>query len=196
MRERISATPKPRRAAGSPSALRVLYSDKQIRKRVLELARQIDRDYKGKVVHVVGILGGCSYFLTDLTRALKVPLVCHFIQPEIRESTVGNRTVQEIRYAPRIHVGGKHVLLVDGVIQSGVMLDHLIRSLLAKNAVSVRAACLVDKVAARKVDVATDYVGFTTPAKFVVGYGLSYEGRFHNLPYVAQLRRVPAARRA
>ena len=176
-----------RRTAPGPG-LRVLYSDKQIRKRVLELAKQIDRDYRGKVLHAVGILEQCFVFMADLTRALQTPVVCHFVRPEIRERSEGSLAFREIKYTPEIDVRGKDVLLVDGILQSGVTLDHLVRSMLAQGPASVRTACLIEKTVERKVDVATDYVGFKTPAKLVVGYGLGHEGQFHNLPHVAQLR--------
>ena len=180
------APARPRTA--SKPRMRVLYSDKQIRKRVLELAKQIDRDYRGKVVHVVGILEKCFVFMADLTRALKVPAVCHFVLPAIRDCSEGSLALREIRFTPEIDARGKDVLLVDGVLQSGLTLDHLVRSMLAQGPASMRTACLIEKTAERKVDVITDYVGFKTPAKFVVGYGLGHEGQFHNLPYVAQLR--------
>ena len=176
-----------RRTTSRPG-MRVLYSDKQIRKRVLELAKQIDRDYRGKVLHAVGILEKCFVFMADLTRALKTPVACHFIRPEIRERSEGSLAFREIRYTPEIDVRGKDVLLVDGILQSGVTLDDVVRSMLAQGPASVRTACLIEKTTERKVDVATDYIGFKTPAKLVVGYGLGHEGRFHNLPYVGQLR--------
>ena len=176
-----------RRTTSRPG-MRVLYSDKQIRKRVLEMARQIDRDYRGKVLHAIGILEKCFVFMADLTRALKIPVVCHFVRAEIRERSEGSLAFREIKYTPEIDVRGKDVLLVDGILQSGVTLDHLVRSMLAQSPASVRTACLIEKTAERKVDVVTDYVGFKTPAKLVVGYGLGHEGQFHNLPHVAQLR--------
>ena len=190
-KERVG--PSRRRKTARPG-VQVLYSDTQIRKRVRELARQIDRDYRGKVLHVVGILEQCFVFMADLTRALKVPVICHFVRPEIRERSEGGLAFREIRYTPEIDARGKDVLLVDGILQSGATLDHLVRSMLAQSPASVRTACLIEKTAERKVDVITDYVGFNTPAKFVVGYGLSYGGQSHNLPYVAQIRggRVPA----
>jgi hypoxanthine phosphoribosyltransferase len=187
----------PRPASGRTAArpaLRVLYTDKQIRKRVLELAKEIDRDYRGRVLHVVGILEKCFVFMADLTRVLKVPVRCHFVQPEIRERSEGTLALREIRYTPEIDARGKDVLLLDGVLQSGLTLDHLVRSMLAQSPASVRTVCLIEKTAERKVDVDTDYIGFKTPAKWVVGYGLGHEGQFHNLPYIAQLRggHVPA----
>ena len=188
-----TSTPQKRRGpasrrTNSRPGLWVLYSDKQVRKRILELAKQINRDYQGKVLHAVGIMENCIVFMADLTRALKTPVVCHFVRPEIRERSEGSLTFREIRYTPEIDVRGKDVLLVDGILQSGVTLDHLVRSMLAQGPASVRTVCLIEKTTERKVDVATDYVGFKTPAKFVVGYGLGHDGQFHNLPYVGQFR--------
>jgi hypoxanthine phosphoribosyltransferase len=185
--------PARRRKTARPG-MRVLYAEGPIQKRVRELAKQIDRDYRGKVLHVVGILEQCFMFMADLTRALKVPVIFHFVQPTIRERSEGSLAFREIRYTPEFDARGKDVLLVDGILQSGLTLDHLVRSMLVQDPASVRTACLIEKTAERKVDVITDYVGFKTPAKFVVGYGLSYGGQSHNLPYVAQLRsgHVPA----
>lgn len=186
MAKRSRKLPKRRpRPSAAGNNLRVVYSAAQIRHRVRALARQISRDYKGKTVHVVGILENCFIFMADLVRDLKVPVICHFLKAEVRDKTAGGVAVREIMYTPRIDVSSHEVLLVDGILQSGVTLDHLYRTFLGQNASSVRTATLIEKTDERKVDVATDYVGFRTQGKFLVGYGLGYHEEHRNLPFIA-----------
>jgi len=165
--------------------LRVLITPEQINKRVTELAREINRDSKGKTIHAVGILENGFLFMSDLVRQLKGEVICHFLKAEMSDGMSGNVAVRQIVFTPRIDVAGKDVLLIDGILQSGVTLDHLLRLMMGQGASSIRTAMLVQKADDLKVDVATDYVGFKTKAKFVVGYGLGYEDRYRNLPYLA-----------
>ncbi len=172
------------------SDLRCVYSEKQIQKRVRELAKQIDRDYRGRTLHVVGILEDCFIFMADLVRRLTIPVVCHFIKGEIRDTSADATAEREIMYTPKVEAAGRDVLLVDGILQSGLTLDHLYSYVLGQNPSSVRTASLIEKSGERKVDVSTDYVGFKTREKFLVGYGLGYEKKYRNLPFVARLERV------
>lgn len=178
-------------AARPANNLRVVLTEKQIQRRVRQLAEQMNRDYKGKTVHVVGILENCFMFMSDLVRALKVPVICHFVKAEIRDTAAGVVPVREIMYTPKVEATGREVLLVDGILQSGVTLDHLYRYVLGQNPSSVRTASLIEKTDERKVDVATDYVGFKvdfkTTGKFLVGYGLGYQEKYRNLPCISTL---------
>lgn len=173
--------------ASSRDGIRVVFTSSQIQKRVRELARLINRDYRGKTLHVIGMLGNCYMFLADLVRALKVPVTYHTIRPEIRDSTVAGTAIREITYSPKVEATDKDVLLVDGILQSGLTLDHIYRYILGQKPRSIRTAALVEKTDERKVDVSTDYVGFKAEGKFLVGYGLGYEEKYRNLPYIAQL---------
>jgi hypoxanthine phosphoribosyltransferase len=167
------------------NGFRVVYTRQQIQKRVREIAGQINRDYRGRTLHVVGVLENCFLFMADLVRALKVPTVCLFLKAEVRDSHSGEAPVREIMYTPKVDAEGKDILLVDGILQSGVTLDHLYRYMLGRNANSVRTATLIEKTDERKVDVPTDYVGFKNKGKFLLGYGMAYEGKYRNLPCVA-----------
>jgi hypoxanthine phosphoribosyltransferase len=167
--------------------LRCVYSEKQIQKRVRQLAKQIDRDYKGKTLHVVGILEDCFIFMADLVRSLTIPVVCHFMKAEIHDTSAGATAVREIMYTPKVEAAGRDVLLVDGILQSGLTLDHLYSYVLGQNPSSVRTASLIEKSGERTVDVSTDYVGFKSKEKFLVGYGLGYQEKYRNLPFVARL---------
>ncbi len=168
--------------------LQVVFTEKQIQKRVRELAEQMNHDYRNKTLHVVGILENGFLFMADLVRRLSVPVICHFIKAEIRDSLAGAVAVREIMYTPRVEAAGRDVLLVDGILQSGVTLDHLYRYILGQNPSSVRTATLIEKTDERKIAVATDYVGFKTRAKFLVGYGLGYQEKYRNLACIASLR--------
>jgi len=181
---------QPRARALPDNDLRCVYSEKQIQKRVRELAKQIDRDYKGKTLHVVGVLEDCFIFMADLVRSLTIPVVCHFMKADIRDTTEGTVAVREIMYTPKVEATGRDVLLVDGILQSGLTLDYLYRYFLGQNPSSVRTASLIEKTGERKVDVSTDYVGFKSKEKFLVGYGLGYQEKYRNLPFVARLARA------
>lgn len=187
----MRATHKRRRApminARYQDKLRVLYTEQEIRKRVRELAAEINRDYHGKTLHVVGILENCFVFMADLVRALKIPVVSHFVRGDIHDRLEGEIPVREITYSPKVQAAGKDVLLVHGVMYSGVILDFLYRYLLAQGPNSVRTATLLEKAAEKKVDMSPDYLAFKARGKFLVGYGLGYEGRYHNLPCIAAL---------
>lgn len=165
--------------------LRPVFSAKQIQKRLHELADQINCDYRGKTLHVVGVLENSFVFTADLIRALKVPVYCCFVRADIRDTTQGGIATREIAYTPRVDAAGKEILLVEGILQSGMTMDHLYRYLLGQNPTSVRTVSLIEKTDERKVDVPTDYVGFRATGKFLVGYGLGYQGRYKNLPYIA-----------
>jgi len=196
MKSRTSKPPatrrssQPRARALPENHLRCVYSEEQIQKRVGQLAKQIERDYKGKTLHVVGILEDCFIFMADLVRRLTIPVVCHFLKAEIRDISVGPIALREILYTPKVEAAGRDVLLVNVILQSGVTLDHLYGYVLGQNPSSVRTASLIEKRDERKVDVSTDYVGFKSGERYLVGYGLSYQEKYRNLPFVARLARA------
>ena len=178
-------SPRPRARALQDNGLRCVYSEKQIHKRVRELARQINRDYKGKTLHIVGILEDCFIFMADLVRSLRIPVICHFMKADMRDTSAGTTAMREIMYTPKVEAAGRDVLLVNVILQSGVTLDHLYGYVLGQKPSSVRTASLIEKSDERVVDVSTDYVGFKSKEKFLVGYGLSYKENYRNLPFVA-----------
>jgi hypoxanthine phosphoribosyltransferase len=167
--------------------LRVIFTQKQIEKRVHDLAAQVNRDFQGKTLHVIGILENCFLFMADLVREIKIPVICHFLKAEIKDDSSGKVAVREIVYTPRVDVAGKDVLLVDGILQSGVTIDHLVRVMQVQQVNSINVAELIEKTEELKVDLATRYVGFKTQEKFLVGYGLGFQEKYRNLPYVASL---------
>ena len=179
-----------RAPALADNMLRCVYSEKQIQKRVRELAKQIDRDYQGRTLHVVGILEDSFIFVADLVRALTIPVICHFMKAEIHDTSEGPTALREIIYTPKLEATGWDVLLVDGILQSGLTLNYLYLYLLGQNPNSLRTASLIEKSNERKVDVSTDYVGFSSKEKFLVGYGLGYGEKYRNLPCVARFAKA------
>lgn len=165
--------------------LKILLSTDQIAKRVQELARQISEDYRGKTLCAVCVLENGFIFMADLVRALEVPVVCQFIKPEMSEIPTKEGKATEILFSPEPEVKGADVLLVEGLVQSGVTSEFLIRNLSARGANSVKLCTLLDKQAARRVSLQPDYFGFLISESYVVGYGLGSPELKRNLPYVA-----------
>jgi hypoxanthine phosphoribosyltransferase len=171
--------------AESGARLKVVVNATDIARRVRELARQITRDYAGKTLHVVGILEDSFVFMADLVRALKLPVVCYFVHSRVRDNDSGAVPMREIMYVPPMEVAGKDLLLAGGVLQSGVTLDYLCRTLLAQNPASLRTAILINKANDRRVNVPVDYAAFERSGAFLAGYGLAFEQQFRNLPFLA-----------
>lgn len=165
----------------------VVFNQEQIQKRVQELGEQISKDYRDRTLHIFGVLENCFLFMADLVRYIDLPQVCHFIKAEVHDISQAGHPLREIIYTSKINATGKDVILVDGILQSGVTLDYLFRYILGQNPRSVRTALMIEKVDERKVDVPTDYVGFKVESKFLVGYGLGHQEMYRNLPYLATL---------
>ena len=166
----------------------MVFTAEQISARVRELADRISDDYRGRTVYAVCVLDNGFVFMADLVRALDVSVVCQFVRPETREVEHG----AEILYSPEVFVQGKHVLLVEGIVQSGITQEFLMRNLMARGALSVKLATLLDKRADRRVALQADYCGYAIEAAYVLGYGLGSPLLGRNLPYVASAAKVPA----
>jgi hypoxanthine phosphoribosyltransferase len=161
---------------------KILLSAEQIRKRVQEMARQVSRDYRGKTLHVVGVMENGFILMADLVRELELNVVCQFVRAEFKEA---NPSTTEVFFSPEVDVNGQHVLLVEALVQSGVTSEFLIRHLTGRGAASVKLAVLLDKQSARRVSLQPDYFGFLVNESFVVGYGLGESHVGRNLPYIA-----------
>jgi len=178
----------PRRKVGSTANVAVLYGQKEIRRRVRQLALQMNRDFAGTTLHLVGLLDRSFVFIADLLRQLEVPVVCHFLRVIVQDESLEGVPMRLISYGPKLDLSGKDVVLVDAIVHTGVTLDHLRNYILAQNPDSLRVAALVEKTDAKKVDVAADYLGFQTAGRYVVGYGLgSSDGQYRHLPWIATL---------
>jgi len=165
---------------------RQVISAEQIQKRVKELARQISDDYKGQTIQMLAVLENAFMFQADLVRALDVPVVCQFIKPRYTRPEAGSGSdVMEIFFSHEPDIPGKHILLVEGLVHSGVTSEFLMNDLRARGAASVKLVTLLDRQAARRVPLQPDYFGFLVDETFLVGYGLgAVEQTNRNLPYL------------
>ena len=167
--------------------LRQVITSEQIQKRVKELARQISDDYKGQTIQMLAVLENAFMFLAELVRALEVPVVCQFVKPKyIRPQPGAANDVMEIFFSHEPDIRGQHVLLVEGLVHSGVTSEFLMSDLRARGAASVKLVTLLDRQAARRVPLQPDYFGFLVDETFLVGYGLgAVQQTNRNLPYLA-----------
>lgn len=172
---------------GSPVG-QILISEKDIQRRVRELGEAISKDYKGKVPILVNILKGGIIFLSDLVRELEILHEIDFMSVSSYNSETETSGVVRILADLAINIEGKDVLIVEDIVDSGLTLDYIRHILLARHPRSLRICTLLDKKARRRIEVPLDYVGFEIPDAFVIGYGLDYEQRYRNLPYVAILK--------
>jgi hypoxanthine phosphoribosyltransferase len=171
--------------SATASSLRTLISAEQIQKRIREMGRQICDDYAGKTIHVLALLENGFVFMADLVRALEMPVTCQFIKPKYREGSTPEGCL-EIFFSHDADIRGKHVLLVEGVVHSGVTAEFLVSDLKSRGAVSVKVATLLDRQSARRVQFQPDYFGFLVDEAYVVGYGMGSPNQTQrNLPYLA-----------
>jgi hypoxanthine phosphoribosyltransferase len=168
-------------------ALRPVITADQIQKRVKELGRQISDDYKGQTVQMLAVLENAFMFLADLVRTVEVPVVCQFIKPKYSRTQDGSANeVMEILFSHEPDIRGQHILLVEGLVHSGVTSEFLMSDLRARGAASVKLVTLADRQSARRVPLQPDYFGFLVDETFLIGYGLgAVEQTNRNLPYLA-----------
>ena len=166
----------------------VLLSEAQIAARVGQLGRQLAADYVEKDPLLVGILSGSFPFIADLVRAMNLALEVDFMAV----SSYGDRTsssgVVRILKDLNTSIAGRHVIIVEDIVDTGLTLHYLYENLRTRQPASLKVCALLDKREARKREVEVDYVGFHCPNEFVVGYGLDYRGRYRNLPFIGVLR--------
>jgi len=168
---------------------RVLISEEEIQKKVTEIAEQITEDYKGEELLVVAILKGAMIFTADLIRRISLPVRLDFMAVSSYGSSTESSGVVRILHDLDESVEGKHVLLVEDIIDTGLTLKYLIQNLRSRKAASLKVCVLLDKPERRVVDVKPDYCGFSIPDEFVVGYGLDFDENFRHLPYVGVLKK-------
>lgn len=163
---------------------RVLVSSQRIQQKIRELAARINEDYKDKEVLAVCVLKGATVFLADLMRQLQVPLAVDFMAVASYGESTQSTGVVKILKDLDANIESRHVLVVEDIVDSGLTLHYILNHLRARNVASLRVCCLLDKRPNRKVDVPIDYVGFEIDNAFVVGYGLDYQEKYRNVPYV------------
>ncbi|MCI0378656.1 MAG: hypoxanthine phosphoribosyltransferase [Gemmataceae bacterium] len=167
--------------------MNILISAEEIQSRIVDLGRQIAQDYHERAVTIVGVLTGSLIFLADLVRQLNLPLRIGLIQAS---SYRGASTAPgELHLAPELlpDVRGRHVLLLDDILDTGQTLSHLVAHLRSLEIASLRVGVLLRKIGRQNIPIQPDYVGFDIPNAFVVGYGLDYNDEYRHLPYIAEL---------
>jgi hypoxanthine phosphoribosyltransferase len=172
-----------------PEVGQVLVDADELQRRVSELGREISRDYAGRSLLLVGILKGAVFFRSDLMRFIEIPVEVDFMAVASYGSATDSSGVVRILKDLDAAIEGRDVLIVEDIVDSGLTLQYLMRNLGSRNPRSLAVCALLTKPQRRKVDLPTRYVGFEIPNRFVVGYGLDYEQRHRNLPFVAVLDR-------
>jgi hypoxanthine phosphoribosyltransferase len=171
-----------------PSGIqRILIPAQDLTARVSELGRQIRGDYAGRTPMLVGVLKGAVVFLADLMRAIDAPCECDFIALSSYGASTRSSGIVELTKDLSVPIEGRDVLIVEDIVDTGRTLAYLQRNLETRQPGTLRVCTLLDKVSRREVPVSLDYVGFTIPDEFVVGYGLDFAGLYRNLPYLAVL---------
>jgi hypoxanthine phosphoribosyltransferase len=168
--------------------LEVLITTEQLQNRINELGAEIARDYAGKNPLLIGVLKGACTFLSDLMRAADIQLGIEFMA--ISSYGASMRTSGEVRILKDLDVAieGRHILVVEDIVDTGLTLNYLLANLKSRGAASVKLAALLDKFERREKEVPIDYLGFQIPDKFVVGYGLDYAERYRNLPFIGVVK--------
>lgn len=165
-----------------------LISSDQIAQRCAELGQSLSEDYAGKDLLVIGVLKGVALFLGDLFREVSIPCDLDFMAVSSYGASTRSSGVVRILKDLDESVTGRHVLIVEDIIDTGLTLSYLVRLLLERRPASLEICSLLDKPARRLVDVPVKYAGFTIEDKFVVGYGLDYNQKFRNLPFIGVLK--------
>src|SRR3979409_2323217 len=158
-----------------------------LRNRIKELGVEVSRDYEGRDLLLVGVLKGAVFFLSDLMRHIDIPCEVDFMAVASYGSATGSSGVVRILKDLDAAIEGRDVLIVEDIVDSGLTLQYLMRSLGARDPATLEVCALLTKPERRKVELPTRYVGFEIPNRFAIGYGLDYEERYRNLPYLAAL---------
>jgi len=166
----------------------VLYSEEQLQASVKELGAKISEDYKGKKLMLVSVLKGSVVFMADLMRAITIPCAIDFMSVSSYGSGVKSSGVVKIIKDLDRNLDGWNILIVEDILDSGMTLSYLRKHMESKGAESIKIATLLDKPERRKVEVFADYKCFIVPDEFVVGYGLDYDEKYRNLPYIGILK--------
>ncbi|HEY5548811.1 MAG TPA: hypoxanthine phosphoribosyltransferase [Coriobacteriia bacterium] len=174
-----------------PDVESVIISEEQIRERVAELGQQISRDYEGDSVLLVAVLRGAVLFVADLARAIDIPVELDFMAVSSYGSSTKSSGVVRILKDLDEQIEGRHVLVVEDILDTGLTLKYLLKNLASRKPASLEVVTLLSKEGKQRVPISCKYIGFSVPDEFVIGYGLDYAERYRNLPYVGVLR--PAA---
>jgi hypoxanthine phosphoribosyltransferase len=177
----------------------VLFDSEQIQQRVAELGAEVGRAYDGEEICVVGLMKSCLVFMADLIRCVPLEMTCYFLQSSSLKELEAAATCTDIIYSSDIPYEGRHVLLLDDIIDTGITLSFLLDHIREHGPRSLRVCVLLDKPGERKVDLKPDWAAFTineSLGRFVVGYGLDFDERYRELPYLGTIPLPPSRRDA
>ena len=165
----------------------ILIGADELETRIRELGREVSADYAGRELLLVGVLKGAVFFMADLMRSITVPCEIDFMAISSYGASTDSSGVVRILKDLDINIEGRHVLVVEDIIDSGLTLSYLVRNLESRGPASLEVCALLTKPERRQIDVDVRYTGFEIPNRFVIGYGLDFAERYRNLPYVAVL---------
>ena len=166
----------------------VMLSEQEVDRRIQESGEQISRDYEGKQVHLVCVLKGGSFFLCELAKRITVPVSIDFMSVSSYGSSTKSSGVVKIVKDLDEPLKDKHVIVIEDIVDSGRTLSYLLEMLKDRKPASLKLCTLLDKPERRVTDVKVDYTGFEIPDEFVVGYGLDYDQKYRNLPYIGVVK--------
>lgn len=166
----------------------VLFSEEQLDRRVREIAAQIEKDYEGKEIMLISVLRGSFVFMADLCRRIDLPCTLDFMSVSSYGKGTSSSGQVQITKDLSSDISGKHIIVVEDILDSGNTLSYLLKLLEQRNPASIRLCTLLDKPDRRVKEVKVDYSGFTIPDAFVVGYGLDYAEHYRNMPYIGILK--------
>ena len=166
----------------------ILYTEEQLRDRIAELGAQITADYEGKDLVLASVLRGSYIFMADLSRQIKLPLTIDFMAVSSYGSGTSSSGQVEIKKDLSDSIEGKDLIIVEDILDSGNTLYYLMDILRARKPASIRICTLLDKPDRRVKPITADYCGYSIPDAFVVGYGLDYDEKYRNLPYIGVLK--------
>lgn len=195
-KKRKTTSPKVLPGHRPNESVRVLISDARVQQRIRQLAREIRRDFPKEPLHLVGVLKGCVFFLADLARELGGEVSFDFMS--VSSYGKGTNSTGEVKLIKDLDVSieGKTVIVVEDILDTGLTLKYLLRLFEEKKPKHLRIVVLLDKIERRIADIHADYIGFTIPNEFVVGYGLDYDERYRNLADVCVLQFASRAKSA
>jgi len=176
-----------RRRMKSDTVGKVLITQEQINARAAEIARQIEEDFKGGSIVLVGILRGAVMWMVDIMKNVELDIRIDFMAVSSYGSSTKSSGIVKINKDLDTDIEGKNVIIVEDIVDSGNTLSYLKSYLKNRDAKCVKVCALLDKPAGRKADIEADYVGFTVDDRFIVGYGLDYDQKYRDLPYIAYL---------
>ncbi len=168
----------------------IIFSEEEIKAKVEQLGEKITSDYRGQEFLAVGILKSSLYFLTDLIREIKIPLITDFI--EISDYGTSESPSGPVRIIKDLeeNIKNKHVLLIEDLVDTGLTVDFIISHLKTKEPASLKLCVLIDRTKTRIININPDYIGFQTEEKSLVGYGADYKGLYRHLPFVCKLKNM------